>query len=173
MSPRALTTVATVATIALSASATSPAPAAPPDPMDDPEIRAVIEGIARASGGQFSVERVVDAVRSILAEQGEADLERPRADLDTLPDLLARLTERHAAATIETPARSTTSRRTTGPKSYPRTPYEVALLARWPEALNGRRRARNSAEFSVVASHLGASESEILTMIATIHRRPL
>lgn len=171
MPPRALTTLATAAMIALSASATSPtpaAPAAPPDPMDDPEIRAAIEAIAMASGG-FSVERVANAVRSILAEQEGADLERLRADLNTLPDLLARLTER--CATAETPARSTPPRRSTGPRSYPRTPYEVALLARWPDALDGRRRARNSAEFSVVASHLGASEAEILAMIATIHRR--
>lgn len=53
----------------------------------------------------------------------------------------------------------------------PRNAYERALLERWPHALDNRRRASNSAEFSVVAHGLGATDEEIREMIATINGR--
>jgi hypothetical protein len=53
----------------------------------------------------------------------------------------------------------------------PRNAYERALLVRWPHALDNRRRASNSAEFSVVAHGLGATDEEIREMIAAINGR--
>lgn len=55
---------------------------------------------------------------------------------------------------------------------HPITSYEHVLVARWPTALDGGDRATNSAEFSVVASKLGATDEEILAMIATVNARP-
>lgn len=54
----------------------------------------------------------------------------------------------------------------------PMTSYEHALVKRWPTALDGGDRAQNSGEFSILASKLGATDAEIVDMIAAITTRP-
>lgn len=54
----------------------------------------------------------------------------------------------------------------------PITSYEHALVDRWPNALDGGRRAQNSGEFSILASKLGATDEEIVAMVAAINARP-
>lgn len=176
MSSHAIATLAALITCA--GSTTSPTvPTKAIDPMDDPEVRAAIERLAMAVGDGSYTGRVEAAVRSILAqEEGalfEQSIARLRAELVDLPAILARATAAPPRAPVIVLEPRPQTRRYMGERTHPRTAYEAALVARWGlVALDGGRRARNSAEFSSVASKLGASEAEILRMIADINRRP-
>lgn len=173
MSIHALATLVTCA-----GSTTSPtAPTKAIDPMDDPEVRAAIEQLAMAVGDGLYTGRVEAAVRSILAREDDVLFEqriaRLRAELVDLPAVLAQATAAPPRAPVVVLEPRPQTRRYMGERAHPRTAYEAALVARWGlVALDGGRRARNSAEFSSVASKLGASEAEILRMIADINRRP-
>lgn len=116
--------------------------------------------IAKITGHTFD-----EAERSIRMSLGR---EFERDPLTNVAKYVEQMVK--ALTLVSEPAEAPAPERTVCARA-PRNAYERALLERWPHALDNRRRASNSAEFSVVAHDLGATDEEIREMIAIISGR--
>lgn len=132
--------------------------------LSEEEEATIFDGarrIAKVTGHTFDESE--RSIRMSLAREFQRD------PLTSVPKYVAQMIQ--ILTLVSEPAEAPAPTERTVCARAPRNAYEAALLKRWPHALDNRRRASNSAEFSVVAHGLGATDEEIRAMIAAINGR--
>lgn len=160
------------AMLALHATKSAPVDGDPPILLTAEQQATIAEATVQlAHWTGLSVVVIDDAVSSILKQRARSEM-LSGIDMAEVVRLVASSVSPPRPPVARCASFPTTKRSRYRGERRPMTGYEHALVARWPTALDGGDRAQNSGEFSILASKLGATEAEIMAMVAAINTRP-